>query len=254
MRRFPRIAGFLLVAACPKVGTPASHTGAVVVEGRVPVQCTQVRKAEGLSEVEVLPPTGCNASVRFRLEPTGYRDVALPFFRDAIRATSTGTLSGGRVLDRTMLLRDPAGENIWSAEISDSDLPWTSSGRCARPADPNTFDATAWRFLVVRVRTRDTLGTSRPIAETQVDTLTLTIQPAGAGAGVKPRVTASTTHDGVWGAVWCADDADGPYTLDLDVHGAYQLEADRFEMPAPGADTYTFLDYTVRPVASEGAR
>lgn len=242
----------LALAACPKEGGPqptyAPRADEVLVVHKTPIRCSLVRKEEGGAPPELADPRGCNASVRFHLEPSGTREVVIPFFRDATRPTSAAELSGGSPVRRSLVLRDPGGERLWSAELDVEALPWST---CPEASDAaSVFDFRPWRFLVVRVQTRDELGNLRPLAEAQPDTLAVTLTGKG-GDAVRPVAALSPTHDGVWVAAWCASATTGAREVALDVRGAYQLEIDRFPLPDLAADTYTFLDYTVEPIPTD---
>ena len=253
--RFVFAAGALgalaLVAGCPKQpGTPAAAAGrgnlTLRVDWPAPLLCSRWTKHESDTALHVADPTGCNAAVRFRLAPSGLRDLELPFFRDAPDSFASERAEGERVVDRTIRLRDPAGEDVWAVELPASSLP-TGDG-CADPsaADQTSVDLRPWRLLVVSVVTVDQYGTERPIATTQEDTLKLTITPAG-GAPFSPAIVRSTTHDAVWAAAWCAARTPSQAELTVRASGAAQARDDTFALPPARGEVYTTLAYRVEP-------
>lgn len=253
--RSPLILGAVALAlgGCPKRGGPArgSAGGTVAVSNRIPTQCTAIRKEESARGAETFEPAGCLAEVRFHLSPSGVRDVRLPNFRDAAVRESLERVTEGRVTSRTLMLHDPAGERLWSVHIPEDALPWEPSGTCVRAEPLSRFDMQPWHLLVVRVLTRDAYGTPRPIAEVQSDTLALTLHPPGSDP-IEPVLVPSSTHDGVWAAVWCGGETGARMEVTLDVRGAYQLEVDTFSIPDVSRDTYTVLEYVVEPIPGGG--
>lgn len=250
-----RAAGALVLvvaAGCPKGGeSPSAAAGAGGLElsltTRTPVQCSRLRKEEQ-DAAEAKDAGGCNASVQFRLAPSGEVDLDMPNFRDATRAETRRMVDANSVIDRQLVLRDVAGENLWKVAVPEDKLPWEESGRCARPADAAArarFDLSVWRVVVVQIRTRDPYGSLLPYVEGRSGSLGLEVTGKG-GAKVQATSVASTTHDGVWAAVWC-DRVEGPLEFTLDVRGAYQLERDTFSIPDVTNDTYTLLEYIVEP-------
>lgn len=241
----------LTLTGCPKGKGPGSAGGGTVAVGnRTPIQCTRIRKEERVEGAETFEPGGCLASVRFHLSPSGVRDVQVPNFRDATRAESSERVTEGRVTSRTIMLKDPAGEQLWAVDLPEDELPW-DAGACARSEDPSRFDMNQWRLMVIRVLTRDAHGTARPITEVQDDTLSVKLKGSGAD-WIRPALVPSRSHPGVWAAAWCADTS-GRLDVELDVRGAYQLEVDAFTMTDTSKDTYTMLEYIVEPIAGDHA-
>lgn len=188
-------------------------------------------------------PAGCNVTVRFGLNPSGAQDVDLPTHRGAAAGVVTRTSAGEGVRNRTVIHRDPGSEGQWQVAFPEDILP-TCPGSASDSR--NTLDLSPWRFLVVRVVSMDSFGNLRPIAEQQEDTLALRVAPQGAEV-FRPTLIASNTHDGVWGAVWCANQTPGDAEVTLDVRGAYQLETDAFPLPASKGELNARLEYIVTP-------
>lgn len=241
----------LLLSGCPK---SSGSTGAAAGKGNLalsatwpaPIRCGRWHKNQSTDALKVFDPTGCNVTVRFRLAPTGQRDLEVPFFRDNTTHTLTQRADGDRVVERVVVLRDPASENLWQVEFPESELPTGDGCTDAGASQRTSIDLNTWRFLSIQVSTEDSWGSLRPIAESQSDTLQLTITPAEGEPFQVPAVP-SATHPGVWGAAWCANQTPGEAELSVDVRGAYQLQTDTFVLPPRQGEIYASLAYTVTP-------
>lgn len=241
-----------LSAGCAKSGnTGPSGKGDLVLTATwpAPVKCGQWTKNQSSPSLDVSDPTGCNATVRFRLAPSGQRDLELPFFRDNAKSLISQRADGERVVERVVVLRDLASENLWQVDIPESALPTSDTCKDAGAESRTSIDLNSWRFTVVRVSARDAWGALRPIAENQADTLTLLLTPEK-GDPVRPVLVPSTSHSGVWAAVWCKDSLPGRATARLDVRGAYQINDDTFTVPAHAGEVYTVLSYNVEAAGS----
>lgn len=243
-----------LAAACAARQPPTpSDEDRLVYAGRSPLRCSSWRLDQADGALEARGVSGCDVRPAFYLERSGWTEVDVPTYRDGDVRRRTFSARGERTLRRRLTLADPSGLGLWSVDVDEDALGWSGDGRCVapRPGDPrDAFDGSAWRFLVVHVRTRGPYGGLTTWKGTGDDDALRVLRLEGArGRRVeKVGVTASETVDGLWVLSWCADAAEAPFTAKVAVTDTSMGGGVTALLPAEvAADTYTVLELVVDP-------
>ncbi len=245
---------FVATAGCgPKVEQDAGPSVlddlVLSLDLRSPLQCSTLVHEEATGMDEQVQVTGCRVEVTWELSPLGRSTLTPSTFVGADVAHMERRVDASAVAARTIRLVDAHSEGLWDLRIPEDDLPWRPTGdACARPDDdPRTaLDLSDWRFLVIKVWTRDPFGNVAPYVAAQDSSLDLVFD-ADLPTSFRPKVRASSVHDGTWLAMWCAD-APTPSSVAFNVRGAGQLTTRTVELPPEVAgDTITALEYYVDP-------